>query len=152
MTPICDREEEVVAAAIDGQIDSSQTEHLKQCATCREAVAISAAFRTDEPRTHDAAAHNYLRDVIWTKALFALRRKEKRRRQVGLALGVLSGVIVGSLVGTFIAPSGVEMSLIRLDSILQRAATLLWPTALILAAIAFALYRILTENPVQRSR
>jgi len=152
MTPFCDREEEVVAAAIDGHLDTFLSEHVNGCESCRVAVAMISLFQTDNVYTQETATNNRVPDVIWAKATYALRKRRERKRKSGLAVGAISGMVVGYLTSVIIAPENLSFSFGRIESFFMHTLSLLWPVVFILLAAMFVLYGNTADSPVPKNR
>ena len=152
MTTLCNHEEAVVAAAINGHLDAPLTGHLESCESCRAAVAMISLLKSDEPCGRDITANALLPDIIWTKALYVVRQRRKRMRKLGVVVGVVFGVLAGYLTGIVAAPSSPVNSVSRAASVLSHSLPLLCPSALILLAVLLVFFANPVAGPDSRYR
>lgn len=101
---LCQREEEVVAAVISGQMDTSILEHLNGCDSCRAAADLTRLFQDEKADVLEEIIDTREADLIWMKAAYAVHRKQRRTRRLGQAVGVISGILVAALTGLVISP------------------------------------------------
>ncbi|UCD64315.1 MAG: hypothetical protein JSW34_02425 [Candidatus Zixiibacteriota bacterium] len=135
-TSICEREEEIVAAVISGQMDRSVSEHIETCESCRAAAGMTRMFQVEKESAGDGVVDVRLADIIWSRAALARREKRKRTRRLGLPAGIVSGVAVAILTALVIRPSDAALSAKGVESLLSLSVPLLAPTVLILLAVS----------------
>ena len=131
MTSLCNREEEVVAAVINGQISPSIAKHLDSCENCKAAANVTMIFQADAACAHENTFDIHSADMIWMKAVFELRTRQKRRQRLGKTIGVFLGILVACLMGLAISPSNTTFSFDQF----QAPLSLILPLLLILTSV-----------------
>lgn len=147
MTTLCNCEEEIVVAAINGHLDTPLISHLESCESCRAAVAMTSLLRADEPCSDNTTAKVFMPDIIWTRAVYLMRQRQKRIRKLGLAVGAAFGILAGYLTGVVAMPANSAISLSQAASMLSHSLPALCPAALIILAVVFVFF----ANPVTGS-
>jgi hypothetical protein len=142
MTP-CGREPEIVGMITAGgehdALADELTQHLHDCADCRDAAAVASAVRSErEAAWHDAVP---TADIVWFRAQLKARAEaaEFAARPVfvvhALAAACLVGVVAG-VIGT--------MGTFDIASVLGRGILLAFAVWLVMAPIA--VYLAATED------
>lgn len=95
----CPREHALVAAVrgrIGRNLSSGEQRHVVECSTCREAMAITAAFAGD---LRDEAGPTVTAEVVWFKAQLKARaeREELTSRPVFVVHALAGAAVAGAI-------------------------------------------------------
>lgn len=134
-TSLCPRDEETVAAILDGNLSPSVDAHLETCPSCRAAADLVRIFQvqSDEP---ESAADAYVPDLIWVRAMANRREQRRHTQRLGLPIGLVAGVLVGVVTSFLIAPANSAFSPRTLEALASHFSLLALPMVMVLLALS----------------
>jgi hypothetical protein len=143
MTP-CPREPEIIRAITTGAGDATlspdETDHLRDCADCREAAAISSAL-LDDPSSAWEEASAPSADIVWFRAQLKARAEAAKlaARPVFFVQALAAAAVVGGVAGMAGTMGTLDISAVASRGILLAFAV--W-----LVIVPVAVYLVATED------
>ena len=147
MANLCNREEQVVSAVINGLLENSLEDHVDDCQSCRNAIAMTSLFQKTKVAMQISPTKEKVTDLIWVNAAYTLHVKRKKMQRLGLLVGILTGILAGIMTFVLIGLSIPSISIPATELLLSRGITFLWPIILIVIIAVYALYGKVADKP-----